>query len=193
MKEIFLLLIFCSFCFLFCSFSIAQDGTIETTSTIEQTTTTTMEETTTSLETTIETTTTQPESTTTIETTTTLPTCDITTSPNVDFGSMNPGVISEDQSTTISNNGNTETTSLEIKGTDWGDSGTNSFGVGYTHWSLNAGQEYVQMNDLDLSPGESLGTNASPGSPLTVFFKLNVPIHQANAIYAQTITFTGSC
>jgi len=122
----------------------------------------------------------------------TAPTCGITVSPSIDFGPLNPGTTSAENKTTITNTGNSNTTSLTIQGTNWS-SGLDSMDATQTHWSTTIGQSYGSMNDLNLSPGESLGKNVGPSTPLDVFFKLLVPVNQPSGIYGQTITFTAGC
>lgn len=173
--KLFLLLSFLIFCQLLSVAEISsQDGTTTTTS--ETTTSTT----------TIEFTTT----TTTLETTTTtIPTCGIS-ADNIIFGSVNSGEISSEKTVTITNTGNTETTSLTIKGADWTPSP--SMPVGQTHWYLTAGQTYGLMNALTTSDND-LGEEVGPETPLPVYFKLKIPQGQPQGSYSQTITLTGGC
>lgn len=134
------------------------------------------------------------QTTTTTTTTTPAPTCGITATSPMDFGSLNPtDTSSVDVSTTITNTGDSNTTTLTIEGTIWSDGGSNIMPVTQTHWSLTPGQTYASMNPLHLSPGDSMGTSVGPATPLDVFFKLSIPGQQLHATYTQTVTFTGGC
>jgi len=118
-------------------------------------------------------------------------TCGISASPDINFGNLDPGDTSSDYTTSVTNTGTDATTSLSIEGTDWS-SGLNTMDVTQTHWSLSD-DPYGSMDDLNLSPGETLGTNISPQSSVTVHFKLHVELNQVSGTYTQTITFTASC
>jgi len=171
----------------------AGDTTANVTISIAPPPTTTTTSTTTTTTTTSTTTTTTPTTTSTsTTTTTTLPTCDITVSPNLNFNSMNPGDTS-DNSTSISNGGNSPTTSLTIEGTNWSDSGSNIMYVGQTRWSLSSGQDYDSLMSNVTSSAIPLGSQVSPEIPLPVYFKLRIPAHQDVASYTQTIIFTAGC
>jgi len=117
------------------------------------------------------------------------PTCGISVSPSLDFTSMKPGDISSDQPTIITNNGKNPTDSLLISGTDW--SGPDTMSVEQTRWSSTS-QDYDLMNTLTSSPTD-MSVDVSPGSPLTVYFKLRMPANQKSGNYSQTITFTSEC
>ena len=119
------------------------------------------------------------------------PTCTIVASPNLDFGLMNPGTTSIDNSTTITNSGNTAVTP-DISGTVWNGSPSGSMVVEQTHWSTTIGQNYFNMINLTSSDA-TLVQPVSNGNPLTVYFKLSIPAGQTPAQYSQTITFTASC
>jgi hypothetical protein len=118
-------------------------------------------------------------------------TCGISVSPSLTFGNLNPGDTSLDQSTIITNNGNNPTTVLLVSGTNW-ISGSYNFPFSQTKWSTSNGQNYDSMTALSSTPTD-MGVDVSPGSPLTTYFKLKVPIDQHSGTYSQTITFTSEC
>lgn len=118
-------------------------------------------------------------------------TCGISAT-DISFGSLGVGDTSSDQTSTLTNTGNSPTDTLAIKGNDWTGTPSGSMVVGQTHWSLTSGQNYNSMTTLTTSDA-SLGQQVSPGTPLSVYFKLAIPNGQAAASYSQTITFTGSC
>jgi len=124
------------------------------------------------------TTTTEPTTTTTIS-----PTCGISANDKY-FGSVDPGEISSEQTITVTNTGDTQTTSLTIKGTDWNP----YMPVGQTSWKLS-GETYAQLTTSEVSLGQQVG----PSSPLDVYFQLTVPAQTPANSYTQTITFTSSC
>jgi hypothetical protein len=109
---------------------------------------------------------------------------------DINFGSVKTGEISLEKTVTLTNTGNSPTTSLTIKGIDW--SGVGTMSVGQTHWFLTSGQPYSSMTPLTTSD-VPLGQQVSPGSPLPVYFKLQIPGGQTQGSYSQTITFTASC
>jgi hypothetical protein len=111
----------------------------------------------------------------------------------IGFGNLLPGQsVGDDLSvtSTVTNGGNTPTTDLSLYGTDWVGtyySASNTMPVGQTSWSVGTGWNILTGS------WTSTGANVNPGSPLTAYFKLAVPLNQANDNYAQTITFSASC
>lgn len=128
---------------------------------------------------------------------TVLGTCGITAS-GIEFGSLVPGqtYTGNDVYSTISMPTGNQVVTPYIKGVDWTDGETNTFGVGQTHWSLDLEEDYSDMTALttpELGDGDSLVDTVSHGDPLDVYFKLSIPAGQVAASYTQTITFTASC
>ena len=119
------------------------------------------------------------------------PTCGLSTN-DIDFDILQTGQISADNTITLTNTGNSPTTTLTTKGDDWIGTPSGSMTVGQTHWSLTGGQNYNSMTTLTTSD-QSLGQQVSPGNPLPTYFKLSIPLGQLAASYTQTITFTGGC
>lgn len=117
--------------------------------------------------------------------------CGISVSPSLDFSSMEPGDTSTNQQTTVTNTGNSPTDTLLISGTDWA-SGPNTMLVGQTKWSTDSNQDYDLMTALT-SSSTDMNVDVFPGSPLTVYFKLRIPVGQKSGSYSQTITFTSGC
>ena len=111
----------------------------------------------------------------------------------IGFGSLLPGAtVGGDLSvySTVTNNGNTPTTFLQIAGTDWVGtyySGSNTMPVGSTQWSVGSGWNVLTNNWV------GTGANVNPGSPLTTYFELTAPVNTPNDNYAQTITFNAGC
>jgi len=115
------------------------------------------------------------------------PVCGISATDIV-FGTVVPSSTVSDKTSTISMPiGNTQTTSLTIKGEDWSDGGSNSMPVTQTMWKSSG-----SYTALETTESASIG-QVSFGTPLTVNFQLSVPAGQAAASYTQTITFTASC
>jgi hypothetical protein len=135
-------------------------------------------------------------------------TCGIT-APGVDFGKMVPGATVGDCinlgqpciSSTVTNNGNTPTTSLEISGQNWigstspwatpvpGINGDAWMPVGQTYWTLAGGQSWNVLTGIDASTGATVGA----GSSTPVYFALVVPAQQPTDSYMQQITYTAGC
>lgn len=109
------------------------------------------------------------------------------------FGALVPGQTKGDDlsiTSTLTNSGNTPTTSLGISGTNWVGtlySGSNTMPVGQTSWSVGSGWNTLTGSNA------AMGTNVAPGSPLTTYFKLAVPLNQPADNYQQTITLTTGC
>lgn len=109
------------------------------------------------------------------------------------FGALVPGQTKGDDlsvTSTLTNSGNAPTTSLGISGTGWVGtlySSGNTMLVGQTSWSVGSGWTALTVSNADM------GTNVSPGSPLTAYFKLAVPLNQPADNYQQTITLTTGC
>jgi hypothetical protein len=132
--------------------------------------------------------------TTTSSTTTTtiLSTCTLSlNSSSINFGSLNPNDISNDQSLAVTSTGSVATTSFSIYGTDWDDGNGHTMIVGQTHWDTS-GAVYGSMNTLLVSPGSTL-TNLGASSSQIFHFKLQIPSGQTQGSYTQTITFTAGC
>jgi hypothetical protein len=119
-----------------------------------------------------------------------LATCGISAN-DINFDIVDPGEISSEQIIDVNNLGNTPTTSLTVKGTDW-NSGIESFTAEQTHYASISGMVYTSMNVVTNSETD-VGKQASPGSPLPIYLKLKIPEGQNQGGYAQTITFTGGC
>jgi len=141
------------------------------------------------------TTTTTSTTTTSSTTTTTLPTCGISINPDsISFGDMKPTDVStSDQVIVITNNGNSQTTDLIIQGSTWS-SGANSFSVSQTHYDETVSNDpYDSMKSLTGSDDSLVNNKINSGSSTSVYFKLGIPVAQAQGSYTQTITFTSSC
>ena len=117
-------------------------------------------------------------------------TCGVSAS-DFGFGNLYPGgTVGADASikSTVHNTGNTPTTSLTIKGTDWHGvtyNAANMMAVGSTSWSVGSG--WNPLTNIDAN------TDGNVGPDLTVYFELTAPTNTPNDNYAQTVTFTGSC
>jgi hypothetical protein len=114
------------------------------------------------------------------------PTCGLSVD-NINFSSVNAGSISTEQNITLTNNGNSQTTSLTVKGADWTPADSHMT-VGQTSWKLSGGT-YTALTTSDVSLGQQVGIS----SPLPVYFKLTVPAQTPANSYNQQITFTASC
>ena len=128
---------------------------------------------------------------------TVLGTCGIEAT-GIGFGDLVPGqtYTNDNVYSTISMPTGNQVVTPYIKGVDWTDGGTNTFGVGQTHWSLTSTTLYGSMTALTIpvsDDGDSLEDTVSHGDPLEVYFKLSIPAGQVAASYTQTITFTVSC
>jgi hypothetical protein len=109
----------------------------------------------------------------------------------LNFGTLNPGDISADNVTTVTNTGTIATTSFSIYGIDWSDGPSHTMPVNQTHWD-NVGASYASMNNLLLSPGTTLANLAASASQI-FHFKVQILAHQFPATYSQTITYTAGC
>jgi hypothetical protein len=116
-------------------------------------------------------------------------TCGISAN-ELNFGNVDAGQISSEKNVALTNTGNTPATILTLKGNDWTPSPGMS--VGQTHWIMTSGINYDSMTAMTTSEA-SLGQQVSPGSPLPVYFKLQIPEGQTQGDYTQTVTFTGGC
>jgi len=105
----------------------------------------------------------------------------------LDFGYIVPGTTKGGDGSiysTLTNGGNTPTTSLNVFGTDWSyGSGT----VGDTSWYY-AGTWYPLSGSW-----QGTGFEVSPGTPLNIAFELAVPAGTPTGSATQTITFTAAC
>jgi hypothetical protein len=119
-------------------------------------------------------------------------TCGLEAGPDINFGTVQAGEISVEHSTTVKNTGNTETTLMEISGTDW-TSQNSFFSASFTHYSETSGLSYTAMNDLPKSPSTEPLSNIGGGGSLVIYFRLQVPIGQSAGDYLQTITFDSEC
>ena len=118
-------------------------------------------------------------------------TCDLSAN-DISFGSLSQNEISGDVVSTLTNNGDLAITSISVNGTDW--DANSGFLVSQTHFSLLSGQPYGTMTSLSTQPqGLSLTGFLEQLANLPVYFKLQVPSHQAAGDYHQTITFTFDC
>jgi hypothetical protein len=123
-----------------------------------------------------------------------VPTCEITASPNPNFGLLQPNQISADGVyTRLTNAGNSGIASLTMEGQDWTDGGTNNFDTSYTRYNEITDTTYDLMLTLPKSPSTATLSGIPVGNNLDVYFKLKIPAGQAPTSYMQTITFTGSC
>jgi hypothetical protein len=106
---------------------------------------------------------------------------------------MDSPVTSEEESSTLYNTGNSPTTSLGISGDYWYGSLYATKGDGY--WMpIGATEWYAVSTWYTLtSINNGMGKQVSPGSPITVYFRLTVPTGQASDSYTQAITFTAGC
>jgi hypothetical protein len=109
---------------------------------------------------------------------------------NLHFNDIFPGETSEVENSTVTNNGNSNTTSLYIKGGDW-HSGINTMEVEQTKWSLSYMSGFSSL--FNYIYGENTGTNVANGASKTFYFKLIVPETQLSGNYSQTITFISGC
>jgi hypothetical protein len=111
----------------------------------------------------------------------------------IGFGNLLPGAtVGNDLSvkSTVANGGTVPTTGLWIEGTDWVGtyySSSNTMPVGQTSWSVGSGWNTL-TNAWALT-----GATVNAHSSITAYFKLTVPLNQANDDYAQTITFASGC
>lgn len=119
-------------------------------------------------------------------------TCGVSATGPIAFGPLTPGAtVGGDLSriSTVTNNGNVPTTEFWIGGTGWmgvTNSNSNTMPVGATSWSVGSGWNTMTSNTLT-------SANINPGSPLTTYFELAVPLNQPADNYQQTITFTSGC
>jgi len=122
--------------------------------------------------------------------------CSLTVSNNLDFLPLNPGEISQDTTTVLTNHGNLEITDIRISATDW----STTFPASQSHYSLLSDQDYqTGMRAVPTSPSdESIGEPTPPfllavENTQSVYFKLKIPDNQPAGDYSQTITFTFGC
>jgi hypothetical protein len=116
---------------------------------------------------------------------------------DINFGSVKTGEISLEKTVTLTNTGNSPTTSLTIKGIDWSSNG-NSFDTSKTHYSetsctTNDETCYNGMTSLPENPSTGTLSNIDPDSSLSVYFRLKIPEGQTQGNYTQQITFTATC
>lgn len=130
--------------------------------------------------------------------------CDVSPdTSSIDFGTLPPdGSTSLPETVTLTNAGNTDTTSLDVYGVDWSGAGGNSMDVDQTGFE----DEDADSDDesLLLTPGTALDILNSVGDTVQsgiledgdsapVDFRVTVPVDQPADAYDQTITFAFEC
>jgi len=111
----------------------------------------------------------------------------------INFGTLNPGATSTEQTLKVHNTGNVAGT-LGVQGTNWLDSLSNSqMLVGNTKFSTTSGVPYSSKTALTLT-GQNIGTLGT-SSDLSTFWQLqtNLVSSTFHGLLTQTITYTTSC
>jgi len=120
-------------------------------------------------------------------------TCDLSAN-DISFGPLSQNQISNDVTLTLTNSGSFDinSDSISVSGTDW--DANSGFLVSQTHFSTSPDQSYETMTSLSTQP-QGLGLTGlfEQLASIPVYFKLQVPSHQAAGDYHQTITFTFGC
>lgn len=122
------------------------------------------------------------------------PTCSSDVSASaLNFGTVAPGEVSDQQTVTISNAGTSALTTM-ISGDAWKDgSDANQMLVGATAYSTISGRDHSDMTPLSDSPAGSVATAASSTSDLYLRVMLDLINPGFKGAMTQTITLSSTC
>jgi len=117
-----------------------------------------------------------------------------TVPPGTNSGSDLPNHADDDETVTLANNGNADTTSLTVEGIDWaGANPPNAMNVGRTEYDPDGLQSF-SGTALVLNPGATIyGGVLADNDSNDLLFRVLIPADQPADTYDQTITFTFGC